>query len=266
MRVSIAKLPSQNISQVVRFKFPLRDISLRTSLQLFDLQKSVNIFFLNTYVDARFVQWRWSESLWRKSLLCRVTVAKRSIFCDETFCLNKLNYIRTAVHGHSQFSLKCRLPNRIRFDVFDQCFCKIETRAYETLHSFTKRLGGPRGHDVARGLSFISFRPVHTPQTPVSAGNRIFYWRNVRISRNLHKSVEHINHSRMVHELSSKVKVCHAVRLCTFAIDLEQKFPLFSMKKIICKMPRSDIFGKRIVPVSSVWLQPWTPTYFSNMK
>jgi len=38
--------------------------------------------------------------------------------------------------------LKCRLPNRIGFDVYDRCFCKFETRARETLRSCAKRLGG----------------------------------------------------------------------------------------------------------------------------
>jgi len=44
--------------------------------------------------------------------------------------------------GHPQLSLKCRLPNCISFDVFDRCFCKVETRACETLLGFAKRLGG----------------------------------------------------------------------------------------------------------------------------
>ena len=38
--------------------------------------------------------------------------------------------------------LKYRLPNRIGFDVFDRCFCKVETRACETLPICAKRLGG----------------------------------------------------------------------------------------------------------------------------
>jgi len=38
--------------------------------------------------------------------------------------------------------LKCRLPNRISFDVFDRCFCKFDTRACETLRSCPMRLGG----------------------------------------------------------------------------------------------------------------------------
>jgi len=33
-----------------------------------------------------------------------------------------------AIQGHHQLSLKCKLPNRMSFDVFDLCFCKVETR------------------------------------------------------------------------------------------------------------------------------------------
>jgi len=54
----------------------------------------------------------------------------------------QINRIRTAVHGHPQLSLKCRLSNRVSFDVFDQCFCKVETRVRETLRSCAKRLRG----------------------------------------------------------------------------------------------------------------------------
>jgi len=39
-------------------------------------------------------------------------------------------------------SLKCRLPNRISFDVFGRCFCKVETKARATLRSCAKHLGG----------------------------------------------------------------------------------------------------------------------------
>jgi len=42
----------------------------------------------------------------------------------------------------SQLSLKCRLPNRISFDVFDRCFWKVETRVCETIRSCAKRSGG----------------------------------------------------------------------------------------------------------------------------
>ena len=55
----------------------------------------------------------------------------------------QINDIGTAVHGHLQLFLKCRLPNHISFDIFDRCFCKVETRACETLRSSAQRLGGP---------------------------------------------------------------------------------------------------------------------------
>jgi len=32
----------------------------------FDLRESVDISFVNTNVNRRFMQWRWSESLWQK--------------------------------------------------------------------------------------------------------------------------------------------------------------------------------------------------------
>jgi len=54
----------------------------------------------------------------------------------------QINHIRTVVYGHPQLFLKSRLPNRISFHIFDQCFCKVETRACETLCSFAKRLRG----------------------------------------------------------------------------------------------------------------------------
>jgi len=52
-----------------------------------------------------------------------------------------VNHIRIAVHDHPQLSLECRLSNRIGFDVFDRCFCKVETRVCEALLSCAKRLG-----------------------------------------------------------------------------------------------------------------------------
>ena len=52
----------------------------------------------------------------------------------------QINHIGTTIqHGHLQSSLKCRLPNRISFD---RCFCKVKTRACETLRSCAQRLGG----------------------------------------------------------------------------------------------------------------------------
>jgi len=85
--VIIVKFPSKNVSQAVLFKLLLRVVTLRTFFlngAHFDLRKSVDISFLITYVNGRFVQWRWSESLWQKGLLCSVTEAKTSL-CDELF-------------------------------------------------------------------------------------------------------------------------------------------------------------------------------------
>ena len=84
----------------------------------FDLRESVDISFLNTYVNGRFVQWRRSESVWEKILLCSITVAKGSYFLWYNFLFEQINHIRTAVHGHPQLCLKFRLPNRISFEVF----------------------------------------------------------------------------------------------------------------------------------------------------
>ena len=50
-----------------------------------------------------------------------------------------VNDMRTAVHNNAHLSLTCRLPNHICFDVFDRCFCKVETRVCETLLSRVKR-------------------------------------------------------------------------------------------------------------------------------
>jgi len=119
----IAKLQSSSTVQVA-----LRDTSLRTlflNRVHFDLLESVDISFLNTYVNGRFVQWRWSESLWQKKLMCSVTVAKSSFFLWYNFLFEQTNHIRTAVHGHPQLPLKCRLPNRISSGAIDRCFCKV---------------------------------------------------------------------------------------------------------------------------------------------
>jgi len=57
--LTIVKLPSQNFNQVVRFKLLLHDIFLRTFFingVRFDLRESVDMSFINTYVNGRFVQ------------------------------------------------------------------------------------------------------------------------------------------------------------------------------------------------------------------
>jgi len=86
-------------------------------------------------------------------MLCSVTVAK--IFFGINFLFEQINRLRTAVRGHPQLPLKCRLPNLISFDVFDRCFCKFDARACERLGSCAKRLGALRSRGFARGLGFI---------------------------------------------------------------------------------------------------------------
>ena len=105
---------------------------------------------------GRFFKWRWSESLSQKRWLCIVSHcrgSKKMFFCDK-LPFEQINYIRTAVH----LSLKCRLPNRITFDIFGRCFCKVEMRACETLRSCATRLGTSRWQ-LCPGASH-SFNPV----------------------------------------------------------------------------------------------------------
>jgi len=71
-----------------------------------------------------------------------------------------MNHIRTAVHDHPQFSLKCRLRNRISFDVFDRCFYKVEMRICETLFSYAKRLRGLAATNFLRALRLFNPAPV----------------------------------------------------------------------------------------------------------
>jgi len=61
---------------------------------------------------------------------------------DTTFCLNKLIAYEPPYMVTTNCLLKCRLSNRISFDVSDWCFCNVQTRACETLRSAAKSLGG----------------------------------------------------------------------------------------------------------------------------
>jgi len=70
-----------------------------------------------------------------------------------------VDHIRAAVHDHPQLSLKCRLPNPISLDVFERCFCSVETRVCETLLSSPKRLGGGLAVMTLPGAS-RSFNPA----------------------------------------------------------------------------------------------------------
>jgi len=123
----------------------------------------------------------WSERL---KIYCRVVAMQRRPTVEQAPCkfrnlplqakertwtncnlinhcmFEQINRIRTAVYGHPQFSLKCRLPNLIRFDVFDRCFCKVEARTYETLRSCAKCLGQwfPTGEEFLPREEFHEFR------------------------------------------------------------------------------------------------------------
>jgi len=78
----------------------------------------------------------------RQQVLTICLCWQRSELQSHHCMFEQINHIGTAVHGHPQLSLKWRLPNRIRFDVFDPCFCKVQTRACETPCSCAQRLGG----------------------------------------------------------------------------------------------------------------------------
>jgi len=77
-----------------------------------------------------------------KKIIVQCHGSKKIVFLWFNFMFEQINHIRTAVHGHAQLFLKCRLPNCINFDIFDWCFCEVETRACETLRSCAKRWGG----------------------------------------------------------------------------------------------------------------------------
>jgi len=64
-----------------------------------------------------------------KKVVVQCHGSKEIVFLCYNFLFEQINHIRTATPGHPQLSLKCKLLNRINFDVFDQCFCKVETRA-----------------------------------------------------------------------------------------------------------------------------------------
>jgi len=102
---------------------------------------TAHIFCLIIY----FASWANINTIIWMELLGSFRSGNRSrSWCFKTFQSRSrsLNHIRTYVHGHAQLSLKCRPPNRINFDIFDRCFCKVETRACETLCSCTMRLRG----------------------------------------------------------------------------------------------------------------------------
>jgi len=68
----------------------------------------------------------------RESMTRKIVVwchGSKNLFLWYSFLFEQINHIQTAVCGHPQLSLQCRLQNRISFEVFDRYFCKVETRA-----------------------------------------------------------------------------------------------------------------------------------------
>jgi len=101
------------------------------------------------------------QGVYEKKIVVKCHGSKNIVFFVINFLFEQINHIRTAVHGYTQLCLKCRLPNRVSFDFFDRCFCKVENRACETLHSCAKRLPG-LAVTILPGAS-RSFNPALTP-------------------------------------------------------------------------------------------------------
>ena len=88
---TIVKLPSQNFSQVVRFKLLLRDISSRTfflNSVRFDLRESVDISFLSTCVNDLCSE--DGQRVYDKKIVEYCHGSKNIIFYYTILCLNKL--------------------------------------------------------------------------------------------------------------------------------------------------------------------------------
>jgi len=139
------KLPSQNFSRAVQVAFAwyfVENIFSKRCTFWSDLQDKCRHIFPQYICEWTICAVKMLRKSMTKKLFCSVTVAKRSFFCDTAFLFEQINHIRNTVHGHPQLSLKCRLLNRISFDVFDQSFCKVTMRAFEMLRSCAKRFGG----------------------------------------------------------------------------------------------------------------------------
>jgi len=63
---------------------------------------------------GKLLLWKLEMNVWR------------FMFLWYNFLSEQIKHIRTGIHGHPQLSLKCRLPNRISFDVFDRCSAKFK--------------------------------------------------------------------------------------------------------------------------------------------
>jgi len=88
------------------------------------------------HVIVRQQRRRVEQSLQVLQSICRQRSADMSEQQSYHCMFKQIKQICTAVHGHHHLSLKCRLLNRTSFEVFDQWFCKVETRACERLRSF----------------------------------------------------------------------------------------------------------------------------------
>ena len=144
-----------------RLKLLLRDISLRAFLNgvglRFDLWESVTYHSSVQIYEWMICAVKMVGKSMTKRLLCSVRVSKRSILWYHLL-FEQINHIRTAAGPtcSPQWSLKCRLPNRISFAVLTGASAKLKRgHVKHQLRSFAKRLREPRGHDFARGLTFI---------------------------------------------------------------------------------------------------------------
>jgi len=98
------------------------------------------------------VTWRKRLNVWRfiaifcyaiktNSRTIRSQVSQPASAGKGTNMSEQIKHIRTVVHSQPN-SLKCKLANRISFNVFDRCFCRVETKSCEKLRICAKRLGG----------------------------------------------------------------------------------------------------------------------------
>jgi len=114
-KVIIAKLQSSSTVQVAFAGYFVENIFSKRCT--FWSVREWRVIFLNTYVNGRFVWWRWPESLWQKWLLCSVTVVKISFFCDTTLFLNKLTTYQPPymVTSSCLWSVGCQIVSVLTF-------------------------------------------------------------------------------------------------------------------------------------------------------
>jgi len=73
----------------------------------------------------------------------------------------QINHMQTVVHGHPQLSLKRRLPNRISFEVFGRCFCKL-TRGHVKRYAVALSVYGGSQSRLCPGPRVHLIRPCLT--------------------------------------------------------------------------------------------------------